>query len=133
VRETFTRGRERIRRNVLLNNAWRLAVFTVGVAVLLAGIAMLVLPGPGWAAIFVGFAVLATEFAWARYALRWAKSTAYTAKEKALDPKTRRRNEILAVGGASPPPPRSWPTSPSSASTCPGTCDRDARTPRRIR
>ncbi len=40
-------------------------VFMVGFAVVAAGIAMLVLPGPGWAAIFLGFAILATEFAFA--------------------------------------------------------------------
>jgi uncharacterized protein (TIGR02611 family) len=97
VSEYLTRWRERVRRNALLNNAWRVAVFTVGIAVLLAGIAMLVLPGPGWAAIFVGFAILATEFAWARIALTWAKDTASRAKDKALDPRVRRRNQLIAV------------------------------------
>ncbi|MGI5228077.1 TIGR02611 family protein [Actinoallomurus sp. CA-142502] len=97
--EHLTRWRERVRRNTLLNNAWRVAVFTVGTAVLLAGVAMLVLPGPGWAAIFVGFAILATEFAWARVALLWAKDTATKAKDKALDPETRRRNQLIAIGG----------------------------------
>jgi uncharacterized protein (TIGR02611 family) len=97
VSEYLTRWRERVRRNALLNNAWRVAVFTVGMAVLLAGVAMLVLPGPGWAAIFVGFAILATEFAWARVALMWAKDKATMAKDKALDPETRRRNMLIAV------------------------------------
>jgi uncharacterized protein (TIGR02611 family) len=97
VSEHLTRWRERVRRNTLLNNAWRIAVFTVGMAVLLAGVAMLVLPGPGWAAIFVGFAILATEFAWAKAALMWAKDKANKAKDKALDPEVRRRNTILAV------------------------------------
>lgn len=41
------------------------AVLVVGPIVILAGMAMLVLPGPGWAAIFLGFAILATEFAFA--------------------------------------------------------------------
>jgi uncharacterized protein (TIGR02611 family) len=97
VSEYLTRWRERVRRHTLLNNAWRIAVFTVGMAVLLAGIAMLVLPGPGWAAIFVGFAILATEFAWAQAALLWAKDKATKAKDKALDPEARRRNTLLAV------------------------------------
>lgn len=95
--EYLTRWRERVRRNTLLNNTWRIAVFTVGMAVLVAGVAMLVLPGPGWAAIFVGFAILATEFAWAKAALIWAKDKANKAKDKALDPEVRRRNTILAV------------------------------------
>ncbi len=73
-------------------------MFTVGMAVLLAGVAMLILPGPGWAAIFVGFAILATEFTWARVALTRAKDAATKAKDKALDPRVRRRNQLLAVG-----------------------------------
>lgn len=46
-------------------------VFMVGFAVVAAGIAMLVLPGPGWAAIFLGFAILATEFAFAEKVRDW--------------------------------------------------------------
>lgn len=46
-------------------------VFMVGFAVVGAGIAMLVLPGPGWAAIFLGFAILATEFAFAERVRDW--------------------------------------------------------------
>ena len=46
-------------------------VFMVGFAVVGAGIAMLVLPGPGWAAIFLGFAILATEFAFAEKVRDW--------------------------------------------------------------
>jgi uncharacterized protein (TIGR02611 family) len=88
-----------LRRHTLLNSAWRLAVFTVGVLVLLAGIAMLALPGPGWAAIFVGFAILATEFAWAQSILASARRTALRAKQQALDPRSRRRNQLLAVAG----------------------------------
>jgi uncharacterized protein (TIGR02611 family) len=38
-------------------------VFLIGWLVVLAGIIMLVTPGPGWATIFLGFAILATEFA----------------------------------------------------------------------
>ena len=40
-------------------------VFIVGFAVVAAGIIMLITPGPGWAGIFIGFAILATEFAFA--------------------------------------------------------------------
>lgn len=86
-----------IRRHALVNSAWRLTVFTVGMIVLLAGVAMLVLPGPGWAAIFVGFAILATEFAWAQSLLTSVKRTAVRAKQRVLDPQTRRRNQALAI------------------------------------
>lgn len=46
-------------------------VLMVGSAVVAAGLAMLVLPGPGWAAIFLGFAILATEFAFAEKVRDW--------------------------------------------------------------
>jgi uncharacterized protein (TIGR02611 family) len=46
-------------------------VFIIGWIVVLAGIAMLALPGPGWAAIFLGFAILATEFASAGKVRDW--------------------------------------------------------------
>ena len=46
-------------------------VFMIGSSVIVAGIAMLVLPGPGWGAIFLGFAILATEFAFAERVRDW--------------------------------------------------------------
>lgn len=46
-------------------------VFVIGWLVVLAGVAMLALPGPGWAAIFLGFAILATEFTTARDIRDW--------------------------------------------------------------
>lgn len=51
----------------------RFAVGLVGVTVVLLGIALLVLPGPAFIVIPAGFAILATEFAWARRALRKLK------------------------------------------------------------
>jgi uncharacterized protein (TIGR02611 family) len=38
--------------------------------VIIAGIVMLAAPGPGWLVIFLGLAVLATEFAWAESLLQ---------------------------------------------------------------
>jgi len=43
----------------------------IGFAIVGAGIVMLVTPGPGWAAIFLGFAILATEFAFAEKVRDW--------------------------------------------------------------
>ena len=43
----------------------------VGFAVVGAGLIMLVVPGPGWAGIFLGFAILATEFAFAEKVRDW--------------------------------------------------------------
>jgi uncharacterized protein (TIGR02611 family) len=54
----------------------RIAVSVVGAALVLAGIAMLVLPGPGILVVAIGFAVLGTEYAWAAAALERTKRTA---------------------------------------------------------
>ncbi|MER6445132.1 TIGR02611 family protein [Streptomyces venezuelae] len=94
-----------IKRNRSLHLSWQVGVFIVGLAVIGAGIAMLVLPGPGWVAIFAGLAIWATEFAWAHLVLRWTRRKVTEAAQKALDPKVRRRNIILtsvglAVAGA---------------------------------
>ncbi|TDC53648.1 TIGR02611 family protein [Actinomadura sp. KC345] len=91
------RFRERLRRNPLLNTAWRAGVFTAGSAVLIGGLIMMVTPGPGLVGIVVGLAILATEFAWAQRALHRAKDAADRAKEKAFDPRQRRRNLILGT------------------------------------
>jgi uncharacterized protein (TIGR02611 family) len=56
----------------------------VGVAVILAGIAMLVLPGPGLVVIGIGLAVLATEWEWARRALHLVRAKLSAAKDAAL-------------------------------------------------
>jgi uncharacterized protein (TIGR02611 family) len=47
----------------------RILVSVVGAALLVGGLVMLVLPGPGLLAVAAGLAVLATEYAWARRAL----------------------------------------------------------------
>jgi uncharacterized protein (TIGR02611 family) len=48
-------------------------VLVVGLALVAAGLIMLVIPGPGIAAILAGLALLATEFAWARRLLAYAR------------------------------------------------------------
>ena len=61
-------------------NGQRIAVTIAGFAVLLAGVALLVLPGPGWLLIFVGLGILSTEYMWARRMLDTAKRKAEQAK-----------------------------------------------------
>jgi uncharacterized protein (TIGR02611 family) len=46
-------------------------VLLVGTALLIAGSALLVLPGPGIAVIFLGLVVLSAEFQWAKRVLAW--------------------------------------------------------------
>ncbi len=56
-----------------LHVSWRAGIFLVGLAVVIGGVIMLPLPGPGWLVIFGGMAVWATEFVWAQHVLRWTK------------------------------------------------------------
>jgi fatty acid desaturase len=64
-------------------NTKRLAVLVAGLVVVGAGVTMLVLPGPGLIVIILGFAILATEFAWAERALDRTTSTAAAAASTA--------------------------------------------------
>jgi Putative transmembrane protein (PGPGW) len=58
--------------------AWRVGIAITGGAVVLAGVAMLVLPGPGFLAIAAGLALLALEFDAARELrdrlIRWLRA-----------------------------------------------------------
>ncbi len=67
------------------------AVASVGGVVLVAGVAMLVLPGPGILAILAGLAILATEFVWARRVLERSKAAAKAGVDKGRDALQRRR------------------------------------------
>jgi hypothetical protein len=54
----------------------------MGGTVLLIGIALLVLPGPGLPIMAAGIAILATEFLWARRVWRQAKGAAAKARRR---------------------------------------------------
>ena len=54
--------------------AWRVGVTLVGAAVIVGGIILLPLPGPGWLIIFAGLGILATEYMWAKRLLGWLRS-----------------------------------------------------------
>jgi uncharacterized protein (TIGR02611 family) len=87
-------------------NGQRIAVTIAGFAVLLAGVALLVLPGPGWLLIFVGLGILSTEYMWARRLLDTAKRKAEQAKSAVLDRKANRAERKAQRSGT----PTSAPT-----------------------
>jgi uncharacterized protein (TIGR02611 family) len=66
----------------------RIAVTIAGFTVLIVGIAMLALPGPGLVLIIVGLGILSSEYVWAQRLLRKAKEKAEQAKDVVL-----RRNQ----------------------------------------
>ncbi|MFI9615554.1 TIGR02611 family protein [Streptomyces sp. NPDC052023] len=94
-----SRAPEFIKARRLLHVSWQVGVFLVGLAVVVTGIILLPLPGPGWVIIFGGMAIWATEFVWAQLVLRWTKRKVTEAAQRALDPKVRRRNIILTSIG----------------------------------
>jgi len=63
-------------------NAKRLVVAVIGFTVILVGVALLVLPGPGIAVIIGGLAILAVEFAWARRILQRGNAATHSALQK---------------------------------------------------
>jgi uncharacterized protein (TIGR02611 family) len=65
--------RARLDANPTMRLLWRIGVAVLGGLVLLAGIVMIPYPGPGWLVVFAGLAILATEFAWARRVLTYAR------------------------------------------------------------
>jgi uncharacterized protein (TIGR02611 family) len=48
-------------------------VGVLGTLVLALGIIAIPYPGPGWLIVFAGLAILASEFAWAKQVLRYAR------------------------------------------------------------
>ncbi|MGI9196181.1 MAG: TIGR02611 family protein [Candidatus Nanopelagicales bacterium] len=90
------RARAWARRRRATHVIWQAGVLLLGLGLVAAGIAMLVLPGPGWAAIILGLVVLASEYAWARRLLDPVRRWARRAAQAALDPRVRRRNLALA-------------------------------------
>ena len=79
--DAVRRWRERLRALPGGALAVRLGVTAAGLAVIVFGIILLPLPGPGWLIIFAGLGLLATEYTWAsrllqrtrRYVLAWTR------------------------------------------------------------
>lgn len=65
--------RARIKSRPATRKLYRVLVGVLGVAIVLLGIVALPAPGPGWAIIFVGLAVLASEFEKAQQLLDFAR------------------------------------------------------------
>lgn len=75
----------------------RVAVAVIGGALTLAGVALLVLPGPGFVLVAAGLAILATKFTWAARPLAYAKDKAQVGLDEVAQSTWR---AILAVVGA---------------------------------
>lgn len=58
--------RRRIDRSPALRRAYRVIVGVLGGTIAILGLLLVPLPGPGWLIVFLGLAILGTEFAWAK-------------------------------------------------------------------
>ena len=77
----------------IARNSKRVGITIAGFVVILAGAAMLVLPGPGLLVIIGGLAILATEYVWAQRLLRVAKEKATQAKDKVFGKKSEEKTD----------------------------------------
>ena len=86
--------------NITYRAARRVAITVIGTTVVLLGVAMLVLPGPGLLTIVGGLAILGMEFAFARRWLGRIKKETRNAVEKVKERVRQKR-----TGGTTPPRP----------------------------
>ena len=91
-------GRVKKTWNITYRAARRVAIAVIGTTVVLLGVAMLVLPGPGLLTIVGGLAILGMEFAFARRWLQRLKKETRSAVEKVKERVRRKR------AGTTPPP-----------------------------
>ncbi|MGV3533877.1 MAG: PGPGW domain-containing protein [Chthoniobacteraceae bacterium] len=75
--------------------ARRVVVCVVGFTLLLLGLLMTVLPGPAFVVIPAGLAVLALEFAWARWLLHHSKRYAEMLRRRASRPSEPKREVLV--------------------------------------
>jgi uncharacterized protein (TIGR02611 family) len=81
------------------SRVYRIGFAAVGVVVLLAGLVMLVTPGPAFVLIPIGLAMLSLEFLWAERLLERSLEQAAAAQEKAAQA-TRTQRILGAVAAA---------------------------------
>jgi uncharacterized protein (TIGR02611 family) len=74
VKRRWARWRDRLRDRPVADVAYRGAVAVIGLGIVAVGVIAIPYPGPGWAILFVGLAVLATEFGWAKRMLSYLRT-----------------------------------------------------------
>ncbi len=74
IKRRWARWRDRLRDRPIADLVYRIAVGVVGLAVLSVGIVAIPYPGPGWAIVFLGLAILATEFSAAQRVLKYVRA-----------------------------------------------------------
>jgi len=65
-------------RHRTLDLVYRVTIGVIGSGIVIGGLLLIPLPGPGWLIVFAGLAILATEFAWAGRLLDFARAKVRT-------------------------------------------------------
>jgi uncharacterized protein (TIGR02611 family) len=65
--------RDAIRQRPAAYRIYRIIIGILGGAIVVGGLVLVPLPGPGWVIVFVGLALLATEFVWAQRLEQFAR------------------------------------------------------------
>jgi uncharacterized protein (TIGR02611 family) len=73
LKRRWARWRDRLRERRAADLTYRIVVGVIGLVVLGLGILAIPYPGPGWAIVFIGMAILATEFEWAHRLLKYTR------------------------------------------------------------
>lgn len=68
---------QKLRANPATRTIYRVLVAVLGFVIIVLGVVLLPLPGPGWVIIFLGLGVWASEFEWASNLLSWTKDTVW--------------------------------------------------------
>lgn len=95
LKDRWKHWREALRRRPRLDFCYRVAVGVVGLVVLGLGVVAIPYPGPGWAIVFIGLGILATEFAWAQRVLAYARDR----YDQAMDWFHRQHAIVQILGG----------------------------------
>jgi len=66
IRRMLRGIRSGIERRPALRRVYRVSVAVLGGVITVGGLLLVPLPGPGWLVVFLGLAILGTEFAWAK-------------------------------------------------------------------
>lgn len=90
----------RLHSNPVTGLITKVVVSLIGLVVILAGVVMMVAPGPGVVAIILGLAILSTEWTWADRLVRYLrrKTAEATHAARTMDPAVRRQRVLLGVG-----------------------------------
>ncbi|WP_123517586.1 TIGR02611 family protein [Frigoribacterium sp. PhB24] len=80
LRDAHARMRLRLDAHPRLRSLYKIGVGVLGAVIVVVGLILVPLPGPGWLVVFVGVAVLGTEFPAAHRITQWVRRLARRAR-----------------------------------------------------